>query len=203
MKGSLLILALSLFAANLFAQTNENNCFIGIVMGPSIPLGDFADNSPANENADYAKTGYSDSFINFGYKIYKNFGVCASFSYNQYDVDKSGTDTWWMLVGIAAGPMFSFPVKNKFYFDLKPKLGYMLTNLVIDGYANEVNMGSGGGIDLRASFRYNFARRWCILTEAGYIYTNQKFPDGRKKKMQAITPQIGIAYRFNIKAGNQ
>lgn len=186
MKKYILILIFIYFGANLFAQTNVNKGFIGIAIGPSFPLGDFA------------KTGYSSNLINFGYRFGQNFGICASVFYNQNDVNNSSADMWWGLAGYTVGPMFSLPVKDKFFFDLKAKLGWVTAQLVIDDYVTKKNIGTGLGIDLRASFRYNFSRRWSIFTEAGYLSSNQKFQDGREEKMQVIILGLGIAVNFKL-----
>ncbi len=124
-KLIVLAIVFNFFVQNLFAQTNENKGFIGIALGPSIPLGDFA------------KTGYSDHLINFGYRFGQNFGICASVFYDQYN-------------------------------------------------------------DISASFRYNFSKRWCILTDAGFLSSNQNFLDERKEKKQTIRLGLGIAYNFKF-----
>jgi len=192
----LIFLPLILLSQNAKAQSDERKGFIGIVLGPSIPLGEFKNNSLKNENGEILITGYSDSFVNFGYLFNQNLGICASVFYNQYDLDNVSSEMWWMLAGITAGPMFSLPVKDKFFLDLKAKLGFVGATLVIDGYASQFDMGKGLGIDLRASFRYNFSRRWCVLTETGYISSHQKFLDARMLKTNAVILGLGIAYRL-------
>ena len=69
MKKYYLFLAIILLGADLFAQAIEKKGYIGITLGPSFPLADFADNSLSNTKAGYAKRGFSDSFINFGYRF--------------------------------------------------------------------------------------------------------------------------------------
>jgi len=196
MKKILIIMFISIIVTNLFAQTNEKKGFIGISIGPAIPLGDFAGKSLSNVNAGFAKTGYSDSFINFGYVFNKKFGISGSIFYNEHTVDKTETDDWWILTGITAGPMISLPVSERLIFDVKGKIGILITTLVVDGYENQENTGRGPGIDIRSSLRYNFARRWSLFTEAGLVHSNQKMGDGRKEKIQFILTGLGIGFRI-------
>ena len=195
MKRIFIIQAILAYNIAVMAQSAQHKAFLGLTMGPSIPLGVFADNSPSNEHAGFAMTGYSDCLLNFGITPWKTYGISASLCYSEYNVDKTGTEDWWQVVGITAGPMFSFPLTNKLILDLKPKAGLLLTTLVIDTYGYDENKGTGFEIEVKASLRYNFARRWCVLEENGYFYTNQKYL-GWRQKIQAITFDLGIAYRF-------
>lgn len=180
--------------ANISGPTYEHKSYIGFLLGPSFPLGEFADNSEGNENAGLAKTGYCSNVVNIGYRITQKLGVSAFAFYSQYDVDKNGSEMWWGISGIMAGPMFSIPVNNKLYFDLKPRIGFVSAQFLVNDNAEE--FGKGLGINLNASLLYNFSKRWCILTETGYISSHQKFWDSSEKKIQAINLGLGIAYRF-------
>jgi hypothetical protein len=168
-------------------------------LGPSFPIGNYPENTFNDENIDIVKTGYCDNLIDFGYMYHKNLGLCASVLYSQFDIDNINSEMWWMVVGVTVGPMFSLPVNDKFFFDLKAKLGFLGVNLVIDEYAYPETTGSGLGIDLGASLRYNFSNRWGLLTETGYIFSRQKFGDGHKGKIQAFNLGIGVTYNFNFK----
>lgn len=187
MKKLVFFLVFSFLWTFLFAQSEFDKAFIGITIGPSISLNNFA------------KNGYSDNFFNFGYKFYKKFGICASVFYSQYNEGTSGTDNWWGLAGLTIGPMYSMPIKDKFHFDLKAKFGYVTAQLVIDDYVYKENVGNGLGFELQASLRYNFTKRWGIMAEAIILHTNQKFFPIRQEKIKAITFGLGIAYNFNFK----
>lgn len=178
---------------NLFEQENEHKGFIGIAYGISIPLGDFADKSLDNENADFAKTG-SGSNIVFGWSLTQNLGISASLFNNKYNADKNGAEMLWVLGGLMAGPIFSTSVRDKLYFDMKPGIGIVSSSLVVDSIDEKT--GNALGINFSASLRYNFAKRWCLLTETGYLTTSQKFDDKSERKIQTINMNLGIAYRF-------
>ena len=196
MKTIILCSFLWLLSGLAFGQSDKPGGFIGLTLGPSIPLGDFGDKSPDNEKANFAKTGYSDTFINLGHGITRHFGICAGIYYNQYDVDKVNTDLWWMVVGVNIGPMITFPLGEKLFIDLKPKIGIQLSNLVLDTYAAKKDMGSALGVDLRFSMRYNLFRNWCLLMDAGYIDANEKFLYDRTERIQALSAGVGIGYRL-------
>ena len=181
------------YSTNLFEQADEPKGFIGIAYGLSIPLGDFANKSPDNENADFAKTGGSSNIV-FGYSVSRNLGISASLFNSKYNADKNDAEMLWKLGGIIAGPLFSTSFKDKFHFDMKPGIGFASSSLVVDNIDEKT--GNGLGINLSASFRYNFAKRWCILTESGYLTTSQKFDDKSERKIKAINLGLGIAYRF-------
>jgi hypothetical protein len=196
MKRLLIFISVSIIATNIIAQNIEKKGFIGISIGPAIPLGSFASKSLTDSKAGFAKTGYSDSFINFGYNFNKKFGISASIFYNEHNVDKNVTEDWWKISGVTAGPMFSLPLSERFIFDIKTKIGLMGTSLIVDTYENQENIGSGIGIDIRSALRYNLARRWCIFTEAGLVHSNQKMGDGRKEKIQFILTGFGLGFRI-------
>ena len=195
MKKQLLLIAIIFLVSNLYSQTIERNGFIGITIGPSFPIADFANKSLTNNNGGPAKTGYCDTFINLGYLFSKHFGICSSICYNEYDIENT-ENNWWQLTCISIGPMYSLNLSKKFRFDLKPKIGWVFSNVITDSHLVDNNTGNGLGIDLRASIRYNIFRRWCILGEAGYLSSNQKFGDDSKRKIQAIVSGLGVAYRF-------
>jgi len=195
MKKYISFLALILFGTGLFAQTDVGQCFIGLTLGPSFPVSDFGDNSLNNENPGFAKTGYSDNLLNFGFRLWKCFGVSASVIYSQYNVYTNTAD-WWMIVGFTAGPMLTIPVTDKLFFDTKVNLGLVGASYLLDGYEYQENAGKGLGFDLRASFRYNLFKRWCLIAECGSLTSNQKFGDDRRRKIQNLNLGFGVAYRF-------
>lgn len=171
---------------------NEHKGFIGPSIGPSFPLGDFANKSMENENAGFAETGFASNIINLGYNFTQNFGISVSNFYSEYNIGKSSTKMLWKQGGIIAGPLFSIPVNDNLFIDMKPGIGYASSYIVGN---NEQVTGNGMGVNFSTSLRYNFSDRWCILSETGYFSSNQKFEDGNKK-MQVISLGFGITYRF-------
>lgn len=126
----------------------------------------------------------------------KNFGISASVFFSSYTIDTIATDYWWEVMGIAVGPMLSIPVSDKLFFEMKLNFGFVGAYYVTDGYLDKVNKANGLGIDIRTSLRYNLFKRWCILIESGFLSSNQKFLDGREKKIKNISLGLGIAFRI-------
>jgi hypothetical protein len=177
---------------NIYEKRYEHKWFIGYAMNLSVPLSEFEDKSVASPNEHLASTGGSGSF-ELGYNIRENIGASAAFLDCQYNVKNSTSDKWWDLVSFNAGPLFTLNLREKIFLDLKPVIGYNSATLTVD--KTEEKSGGGFGIYPSAGFRYNFSRRWCALAEAGYIYSNLKFEDG-KRAIQVINLGVGIGYRF-------
>ncbi|ELR73147.1 hypothetical protein C900_05196 [Fulvivirga imtechensis AK7] len=68
MKKYIFVLVMIAITGNLLAQS-ERKGYIGISLGPSMPMGDYGDNGFSNRDAGYAKTGLNFNLINFGYKF--------------------------------------------------------------------------------------------------------------------------------------
>jgi len=182
-----------MLSANLFAQSSDRKGFIGITIGPSIPIGDFADNSLNNDNAGYAKTGLNINLINFGYKFGQNFGITGLWFGAAHSVDFSAVDAMWSYGGLMGGPMLSFPINEKLIFDLKGMIGFVSAKL--DMYALGETSGIGVGFDFGASFRYNFSEKWCLLINGDYLASTSKFDEG-DQKISTINLSLGIAFRL-------
>jgi hypothetical protein len=118
--------------------------FISLSIGPSIPVGNFANKDIKNANAGFAKTG-SKVGINAGFKLLENVNIGASlfYSVNSYDVssltqklanDYPGT-TWgtsgrsWDIYGGMVGLTYSYPFKNRFVSDFKFQSGFMQSSI--------------------------------------------------------------------------
>jgi len=177
---------------NVYEKVYDHKWFIGLIGGVSFPSGDFEHTLQGNLNDDFPKTGGNSSFI-LGYGFKQNFGISASFLNSSYNFRDSSNDTWWGLSTFVVGPMYTVPLKNSLYLDLKPMIGSSSSSLNI-GDESDIT-GKGFSTYPCISLRYNFSIRWCALIESGYLYSTQKFEDGNKK-MQATNLCAGIAYRF-------
>ena len=190
-KRSLLSEEVPTFSEKLY----EFESYIGWTIGPSIPFGGITKNPTAN-NKDYsAKTGYSSNFT-VAYRLKGNTGLSFAMANNQYSTFNDDPDEWWSFVGIFAGPMFTFPVQNKFVFDIKPRIGLAGSSLNIDETTQYLEIKNSLALNPVVSFRYNFARRWCVLSEAGYIYSAQNLENIGKIQFHSFNTNFGIAYRY-------
>lgn len=193
MEKLIIFLFLVLLSADLLAQNSSRKGFIGITLGPSIPIGDFADNSSGNENAGFANTGLNMSPIIFGYRFSQNFGISASWFGATYAIDNSGVDALWSYGGLMGGPILTFPVNEKLSFDLKGMIGFVSATSNLSDY--EENEGTGVAFDLGASFRYDFAEKWCLLMNGDYFTSNPKLEE-ESQIMSSINLSFGVAYRL-------
>jgi hypothetical protein len=178
---------------DLIKPTYEKRGYLGLVLGPSFPLGNFADNSPANLDAGYAKTGGASSFT-FGYRFKNKFGISAFSVNNSYKFDKVGSNLTHTYFGLFTGPMYSVPVNNKFVFDIKPMLGYSELTLAID--ENSDMNAKGICYGLFGSVSYHISTRLSAIFDGGYLYSNQKLLNNDSKKIEILNFGIGIGYRL-------
>jgi hypothetical protein len=159
----------------------EHKWFAGITAGLSIPSGD------------YAETGSYGNFF-LGYRFTRNIGISFSDFSNDYPVRSDFTTSYWGLGGITIGPVISFPVRDKLYFDLKPGIGYANAYLVVDDI--ETKNGNGLGISFNTSLTCNFSKRWGFVAEAGFLSAQEKFEDSSKEKFQYVNLDFGFMYKF-------
>lgn len=178
------------------SQAYEHESYIGWTMGPSFIFGDIADNFRVNNKIYTAKTGYCSYLLNIAYRIKGNTGISFTMLQNQYNTISKSPDEWWSATGFAIGPMFSFPLRNKLIFDIKPCLGLSGASLNIDENIQYQEEKMAFALNPRISMRYNFARRWCAITEAGYIYSNPEIYSIGKTEIQSANLTFGIAYRY-------
>ena len=102
-------------------ETPSRRNYIGISLGPSIPIGDFANND-FSPGSGFAKTGANLNLINFGYLITKNFGITANIGV-LFHGNKDNTEVW-NCISMMFGPLISFPANN-FSFDIRGSVGYL------------------------------------------------------------------------------
>lgn len=165
-KINLLITAL-LFSGIVSAQQN----FIGLAMGGSIPLGDYAHTTEANQTG-YALSGFSLNFIgDYYFMKILGIGATATFGMNGTDEQELQSDwisylenlhditippdadvrfitTQWTYVNLFVGPVVSFPLK-RISFELKAQGGMSFItppkrDLYISYDGDEITSSSSG-----------------------------------------------------------
>lgn len=173
----------------------DHSSFIGISLGPSFPLGDFGSSSALNSHAGYAKNGYTGNVVNIGYNFKNRFGISVIGFDSQYDVKEGGAGQWWDVSGLMAGPMYSVPLNDDLYFDIKPVAGFGGAALNVND--TEQDQKQGLAADLSISLRYNFAIRWCLVADAGLFYYRQKEYISGTNNLMNLNLGAGIVYRFH------
>jgi hypothetical protein len=192
------------------AQMEDRRGYIGVTLGPAIPLGDFGDTNLDNEDAGLAKTGINFNLVHFGYKFSQNFGIAASWFGAAHEVDISGIDEvefsaneidagTWSYGGLFAGVLVSIPAGEKLFFEFKPMVGFVTATspeIKVSGSTYmEDQQGSSIGFDLLGSVRYNFAEKWCAMFNVDYLTAKPEF-DYFEQSISALSFNIGIAFRL-------
>lgn len=187
-KTTTLLLGLILSLSVAFAQDGNRKGFIGLSLGPSIPLGDFKEDGMAN-------TGLNLTLVNFGYLFSENIGIAGSWFGAAHNIDVSSLglyDGMWSYGGLMAGPLFSTPISEKVDFDLKGLIGYSVSKMELEGYEFD---GTGFAYSVGAGLRFNFSPKWAFLLNADYWGSPNK-GDFMDRKIEVINTTVGIAYRL-------
>jgi hypothetical protein len=194
MKRLVLILSVIFISTSLFAQTSDRRGFVGMTLGPSIPVGDFA--SKYSSDAGGANVGLNISLLNFGYTFGKNFGVTALWfgAAHKVDTNGSGLDATWSYGGLMGGGLYTMPISNQLNFDLKAMVGFVSAKLDIHDFGNTT--ANGAGFDFGAALRYHFSDRWSMLMTADYFTSKPNF-EGSDMSITTFNINAGIAYRFH------
>ncbi len=193
-------LTLLLFSIQINAQ--DNNGYIGITIGPSIPIGDFASKDLANTNAGLANTGVSYD-ISFAHKLGgSNFGITALLrsQANPLDVQSVANGfasrffgtTWvveskpWTLGALLIGGFGSFPITQKVTFDPRAMFGFAsvaspdmtfdITGARGTGWIKQSSVISTSfAFLLGAGFKFEIGKKLFLITQIDYAYSNPEF----------------------------
>lgn len=194
-----LIMLLSLTTQS-YAQ--ETKGYIGISLGPSIPMGDLASKDIDNESAGWANTGALVD-ISFAYKLGKgNFGITALLRgysnptdaqamANEFAKEFPGA-TWtvesdsWKIGGLMLGGFGSFPISEKSSFDTRVLIGFVnasspaLTVTENDaGSSIWVKQSSTSATSfaylIGAGFKFEIGSKLYLLTNLDYLGSKPEF----------------------------
>lgn len=160
---SIFIFLFLLIPAFIFSQNNScktSHClkgdrgYVSFALGPSIPLGSFADNNINSKSSGFAETG-SKMELNAGYLVSQTFDITAKmfYSVNGYDVEPmkkklavenpgiiwTTTGRTWDIYGGLIGVNYSHPLNNKLTGDVK-----LLTGLMNSSTPQMIVTGSDG-----------------------------------------------------------
>lgn len=192
MKRLSIIFFVLVLSCNLMGQDMERKGYIGSMLGPSFPYGDFASNS--NYYDGYAETGLNISLLTFGYKIWRNFGITASWFGIANPIDYYGTEGMWGVGAIMLGPLYSIPIKEKLDLDFKGMFGYVLLTKQEDTI--ETSNAFGTGFEFGMMLRYDFTKKWCLMANLEAFNTKLDIQPDKDPKVSLINLSFGIAYRL-------
>jgi hypothetical protein len=203
MKNKNLISILFLLIVNLCWAQDKG--FVAVSIGPSIPIEDFASKNSSNVAAGYANPGAIFD-VSFQYKLGKYFGISALLrgQANTTDAQAIANElareinnvTWivesnpWSIGGILIGGTASVPIglKDKVSFESRAMFGFLNAaspEINITGRIDSQSewaqqhskMSTAFSYLLGAGFKFNIAKRLCVLTNIDFLSAKPEFKD--------------------------
>lgn len=193
------IVAMSVITSS-YAQ--EQKGYIGISLGPSIPVGDLASKNFDNDEAGYANTGAVFD-ISFAYKLGDgNFGITAlirgqanptdaqiiadEFSRQFPSANWTVESDSWGIGGLMFGGFGSFPVSEKISFDPRAMIGFLNATAPAITVSGSGSGGSGWikvesasassfAYLIGAGFKFDISDKLFLLTNLDYLNSNPEF----------------------------
>ncbi len=194
--------------------------------GPSFPLGDFKSTNLDNEQAGFAKNGFTID-LNYGYRLSEYTGIAAAVFFNKYkahnvEIEVDMGDELpqtialemdnWQFYGISAGPIFTFDLGNNIFTDLRLMGGIAnakTPTIVYDDYlAAKKDWGTAPVIQGGLSLRIGTGNSLFIFGNVDYTYMKPKFqieylegyedegPERIHQKISVLNVSGGIGFRF-------
>ncbi len=207
------------------AQENESKSpstyqYIAVHIGAGFPVGDFSSNSTRNEEAGFAKTGFTVG-AQYVYKLGKNLGVGASGFYNFFNASKSvsipdngGTLSvsldHWQYFGLAIGPTVTLDLDDQVSMDLRAMAGVASANAPRVKFQGSALLKEDwsttpvlqGGANLRVNTNNS---RIYIFANADFTYLNPDFTittyddsytQKIKQRMSVLNLTGGVGFRL-------
>lgn len=198
MKKNIMLTGISIFIASIvFGQiTEDRRGYIGVSVGPSIPIGGFASQNTNNSKAGLATTGAIFD-VSFAYKLKKNWGLAALLrgQYNPINVkpvaDQANSQMpgarayvngdGWSSGGLMGGVYSAYPLNQKatVIFEFKTLVGFMNTTSPQMDMTISSSEGSGWvkqhsatatsfSYLFNAGMRFNAGKRIAFILNADY-----------------------------------
>lgn len=183
--------------------SQQNNAFrsgyVGIGVGPSIPISQFASSKLGDTRSGFAETGLTLSLINLGYRFeyfeLTTLLMSATHPTLQNTNNKKAT---WTHSGIFIGSVVPIDINKKLQTGFKVMIGAMATaspervaNGIILKSQQSTNLAIIGGFNIR----YNVLERWCAIVDIYYLASNAKF-DNYQQKIKMVNSAFGFGFRL-------
>lgn len=198
------LMAILLISVTGFHSFSQNKGYIGISLGPSIPIGDIASTDMDRQSAGFARTGAIFD-VSFGYKIGKYFGVSgllrgqanktdAQAMANEivnkipFDLSVRVESQSWSIGAFMLGGYGSFPVEKKVSVESRLMIGFLsakFPNVTFDlsgsdgtGWVKRSgSTGSSFAYLIGAGVKYDAGKRVCLLANLDYLGAEPEFKD--------------------------
>ncbi len=183
----------------------QDKGYVAISLGPSIAIEDFASKNSSNVAAGYANAGAIFD-VSFQYKLGKYFGVSALLrgQANTTDAQAIANELareinnvlWtvesnpWSIGGILIGGSASVPIglNDKISFESRAMFGFLnatspeinitgRTNSQSEWAKQQSKMATAFSYLFGAGFKFNIAKRFCVLTNIDFLSAKPEFKD--------------------------
>lgn len=181
--------------------------FIGLSVGPSIPLSDYKSTDLSKEESGFAKVGFNFN-ISVAYRLSRNFSLAALVTGSTNSINRSAlqdeiTDmnkgdlpntSWsveagtWGIGGILIGGLATLPLSDRFFLDFRALCGiYTAYSPEYTLYANTIVQGSPVTYTFErekyhgTSFAYNFGTGFKYKMGNKYLIFNVDYTASKPK----------------------
>ena len=191
--------------------------YLSLQLGPALATGDFARKDIENDQAGFAKTGLALD-LNYQYQLNENIGLAASafFNINSLAIKKirelTGVSTLktdhWQTIGLAGGPVFTYPAGEKVKMDLRILGGITSANspdIRTNGFllANE-DWVAAAMFQTGAGVRVDLGKQAFFASHLDFRYINPRFDitlssgsqEVRRQQMSTLNLTCGVGVRF-------
>jgi hypothetical protein len=199
------LIILAFIFSSILGYTQSTRQYLGLTVGPSFPLSDFAKTDFSDSTSGFAKTGINLKFV-YSYRIANNFGIQAHFVYNTNDINNNSltkeankifpgysfsaySKRPWSSGGVYAGPFVRIPFNDDFSWDIRAMIGLAgaySPQFTINGIVPETNQKTqyyrefaktfGIGFSFGTGFKYRI-KNYLLLLNADYYYSNLNFKE--------------------------
>ncbi len=223
MKRTITVI-IALFTLITSSYSQDEKGFIGISLGPSIPIGDFASKDKKNSSAGGADPGAVFD-LSFSYKLGEsNFGITGLLhgQANPYDpqvlIDDINNKPIpynttietknWEIGGFMLGGFGSFPITQKISFDTRAMIGYLkasypeytltLSNDTIKLWRKHESVSTYSFSYLvGAGLKFDVGKKIYLLTNVDYFNSNPEFTDVSYNVSNGDTKKATIKRNMN------
>ncbi len=206
MKKIVLFITMLFLVGSLWSQSSRKQ-YLGLSIGPSFALSDFAKTDLNDSTSGFAKTGVALNFT-YAYRLSHNFGFqfMVDYSSNKLDTDKYADELMlanptysvqvessqnWSSGGLFGGPFLRFPIGDYFSLDVRGLIGYYgsyspkatiyASSIENQGqkatYYRETSRAYGFGYLLGAGVKYRVSNYYITLF-ADYVGSDLNFKNG-------------------------
>ena len=177
--------------------------FIGISLGPAIPVGSFGDQDLLNENSGLANTGLNISLIDLGIYLHDNIGLSVAWLGAAHTIDIEGLllsqyeSNMWSYGALMAGGLYSMNI-GKSFADARLMAGFCsTTNPDLYGLLEQETVLSFAYM-IGLGIRPRVSKRLSLHVTTDFFHTKPAFEQNNfEQPISTVFINGGICYLFN------